>query len=104
MPAHIGETDVLNYLIKTGPIPLADLALRFDDLPTMLRTLNDLSKRGDVEIVDVPGLDEEHGHGLERIIDKISQFSPDGYYSVLLSSPEANSTVLLTNQAFQKTI
>jgi hypothetical protein len=107
MPANVGETDVLNYLVKIGPIPLADLALRFDDLPTVLRTLNDLRKRGDVTIVDA-GLKENQGQVLERIIDRISEFPPDARaqqsYSVLMSSPEANSTVLLTNQGFKKAV
>lgn len=107
MPANIGETDVLNYLVKTGPIPLADLALRFDDLPTVLRTLNALRKRGDVTIGDV-GLQENESQVLEHIIDRIYEFPPDARvqqsYSVLMSSPEANSTVLLTNQGFKKAV
>jgi hypothetical protein len=113
MPANLGETDVLNYLMKTGPIPLADLALRFDDPPMMLRTLNDLKERGEVDIVDMGQsgpCQPENGnrHALERIIDRISEFPPDEMreesYSVLLGSPEAQSTVRLTDKGFKKII
>jgi hypothetical protein len=44
------EQELLSYLMQTGPIPVIDLALRSDDVPKMLDSLDSLKKRGDIDI------------------------------------------------------
>ena len=98
MPATIGEADILNYLMKTGPISLADLAFRFDDPPRVLRALSGLKEREEVDI-DQAGV-------LEQIIHQIDQIPApqmlEGSYNVLRDTPEAKSVVRLTGRGFRK--
>ncbi len=98
MPATIGESDVLNYLMKTGPISLSDLALRFDDPPRMLRALNGLQEREEVDF-DQSGV-------LERIMDQINKVPSDEMLkesvSILRNSSEAKSIVRLTGRGFKR--
>ena len=98
MPATIGESDVLNYLMKTGPISLSDLALRFDDPPRVLRALNGLQEREEVDF-DQSGV-------LERIMDQINKVPTDEMLkesvSILRNSSEAKSVVRLTGRGFKR--
>ncbi|HMC30867.1 MAG TPA: hypothetical protein VKL99_08515 [Candidatus Angelobacter sp.] len=100
MPANIGETDVLNYLVKTGPISLADLVLRFDDPPKMLRTLDSLREREEVDI--------DQADVIKRIINHIDQVPAhqmvEASYNVLRDTPEAKSIVRLTDRGFKKAV
>jgi translation initiation factor IF-2 len=100
MPANIGETDVLNYLVKTGPISLADLVLRFDDPPKVLRTLDGLREREEVNI--------DQGDVIKRIINHIDQVPPhqmqEVSYNILRDAPEAKSIVRLTDRGYRKAI
>ena len=91
MPATIGESDVLNYLMKTGPISLSDLALRFDDPPRVLRALNGLREREEVDL-DQSGV-------LQRIMDQINNVPS---FSILRNSSEAQSIVRLTHRGFRR--
>jgi len=98
MPATIGESDVLNYLMKTGPISLSDLALRFDDPPRVLRALNGLREREEVDL-DQSGV-------LQRIMDQINNVPSDEMlkesFSILRNSSEAQSIVRLTHRGFRR--
>src|SRR5262249_18422452 len=99
MPANIGESDVLNYLVKTGPISLVDLVLRFDDPPKVLQTLDDLRERQEVTI------DQSV---IQHIMTYINQVPPhemkEASYGILRDGPEAKSIVRLTDRGFKKTI
>src|SRR5437762_9401311 len=104
MPAIIGETEVLNYLMKTGPIPLADLALRFDDPHKVLRALNNLENRGDILILSAPG-GVGKAHLVAHLIEEINKFSPtataEESYNFLMDAPETKSIVRLTNKGLR---
>ena len=103
MAAITGETDVLNYLLRTGPISIADLALRFEEPPTMVRALQNLRQRREVDILMVdPDSGELKNSGqpsdpdvLDRIIDDISSSS-------LQQSPEARTIVRLTDKGVKR--
>jgi hypothetical protein len=105
MPANIGETEVLNYLVTTGPISLADLAFRFDDPYRVLRALNNLEERGEIDIIDVS---EKKTGVLDRIIGEVSRLAPstmtEESYNLLRDSPDSKLVVRLTRKGLRNVV
>ncbi len=86
------EEELLRYLMRTGPIPVMDLALRSDDLPKMLDSLDSLKKRGDIDI---------QGTGWANLLADLKARGINSLQTGNLNGA-SSATVFLSQKAFRK--
>jgi hypothetical protein len=97
--------DIVEYLLKTGPISLGDLVTRLPDLSGILKNLIDLEDRGEI---DIKGK-REVLRDLTHVAEESQQISnnPDSarqqFFERFKDMPEASEIrVLLSESGFRK--
>jgi hypothetical protein len=97
--------DIVEYLLKTGPISLGDLLTRLPDPSGILKNLKELEERGDIDIKGKPGVLRD----LTQVAEQTQQTSGDPesardqFFDRFKDIPEASEIrVFLSESGFRK--